>query len=437
MKKLFRKIKEFAKDGLFHIFGGSVVSKISGTLSTFIVIRQLDKVSYGEYVSANNLFSYLTTFVGLGLANAALQYCSEKISQQKKNGIHAFSIGVGSMSNFLLVMVILVMAFIKWKTGDTTVAKYLIFMSGLPFVIYLHTYFQIVLRIDLRNKEFSFSSMVYSISMLIGNIVMTHFYGVPGLIISTYIATAFGALNSALILNKQKFFREIRKNRERPSKEYKKEISNYGFVYAVTGFSSMILLLLDVTCLDIILNDPTILADYKVSTTIPTALAFIPSCLIVYFYPKMVRAFSEGRKSGRAYVSKLLKVFLLINGGLALVMILGAPIIIRVGFGARYSGGNVVPIFCVLCVNYLINSVQMLYSHVLAVVKRLKANLVLSLVSGAIKIGINVLMIPWIGSMGAAISTVAVTCLITTLYTIYLIRFYKQPDEIKEEIPQE
>ena len=103
MKKLFRKIKEFAKDGLFHIFGGSVVSKISGTLSTFIVIRQLDKISYGEYVSANNLFSYLTSFVGLGLANAALQYCSEKNSAKKKNGIHAYSIGIGSISNFLLV----------------------------------------------------------------------------------------------------------------------------------------------------------------------------------------------------------------------------------------------------------------------------------------------------------------------------------------------
>ena len=125
MKKLFLKIKEFAKDGLFHIFGGSVVSKIVGVLSTFFVIRHLDKVAYGEYVSANNLFSYFTTFVGLGLANAALQYCSENISTQKKNGIHNYSLWMGSLSNILVAAAIVVMALVKGWMGDRNEAYYL------------------------------------------------------------------------------------------------------------------------------------------------------------------------------------------------------------------------------------------------------------------------------------------------------------------------
>ena len=436
MKKLFLKIKEFAKDGLFHIFGGSIVSKVVGVLSTFFVIRHLDKIAYGEYVSANNLFSYLTTFIGLGLANAALQYCSEKIQQTKKNGVHSYSLRVGMVSNFLLVAVIFGMAFVKRAMGDVNESNYLMLMSGLPFVMYLHTYLQIVLRIDLRNKEFSFSSMVYSVAMLVGNIVMTYFFDVPGLIISTYIANIFGAANSAISLRKQRFFGEIRTNREPLSREYKKEITNYGFIYAITSFSSMLLLLLDVTCLDLILNDTAILADYKVASTIPTACAFIPSCLLVYFYPKMVRAFGEGKQVGRKYVSQMMKLFLLVNGGVFLVMVVVSPVLIPIAFGQQYKGAEITLVFCILCVNYLVHAVQMLYNHVLAVVKRLKANLILTLASGGVKILLNVLLILEYGSMGAAISTVAVTCLITGLYMVYLWRYYQQP-EVAEDSPEE
>lgn len=426
MKRLLNKIIELAKDGLFHIFGGSVVSKIVGVLSTVVVIRQLDKAAYGQYVSANNLFSYFTAFVGMGLANAALQYCSEKISEQKKNGVHVYSLIVGSVANILVTALIFVLAYVKALGGHAEVAYYLRLMAGLPFVIYIHTYLQIVLRIQMNNRAFSFSSMVYSVSMLGGNILMTMWMGVPGLILSTYIANVLGALKSCHTLHKCYFFYGITHDREKLERSYKKDLVNYALVYAATSFSSMVLLLLDVTCLDLILKDSTVLADYKVATTIPTACAFIPSCLLVYFYPKMVRAFAEGKMQGRKYVNGLMKLFLGANGAIFLFMVLAAPLLIWLGFGEKYM--NTVPLFQLLSLNYLINGLQMLLSHVLAVIKRLKANLLLSVFSGIIKIVLNVILIPYVGSPGAAISTVAVTCLITALYFRYLHKFYKEKE---------
>ncbi len=426
LKKLWNKTKEFAKDGLFHIFGGSVVSKIVGVLSTVVVIRQLEKVAYGQYVSANNLFSYFTTFVGIGLANAALQYCSEKISEQKQNGVHRYSLIVGSVANILVTALILVLAHIKALGGQPEVAYYLRLMSGLPFVIYLHTYFQIVLRIQMNNRAFSFSSMVYSVSMLGGNVLMTMWMGIPGLILSTYLANVLGALKSCHTLRKSYFFYGITKDTVPLERPYKKELVSYALVYAVTSFSSMVLLLLDVTCLDLILQDASVLADYKVATTIPTACAFIPSCLLVYFYPKMVKAFAEGKAQGRKYVTSLMRLFMAINGAICVALVLSAPLLIWVGFGEKYM--NTVSLYQLLCLNYLINGMQMLLSHVLAVIKRLKANLLLSVASGVIKIGLNVLLIPKIGSPGAAVSTVAVTCLITALYFWYLNRFYQETE---------
>jgi O-antigen/teichoic acid export membrane protein len=199
MKKLFRKIKELAKDGLFHIFGGSVVAKIVGVISSVVVIRGLPKLDYGHYVSANNLFSYFTAFVGLGLANAALQYCSEKVSENKKNGIHAYSMTMGMAFNILVTVMIFLLSAVKQWAGDEQVAHYLRLMAGLPFVIYANTYLQIVLRIKGNNQAFSFTNMMYSVSMLAGNVVFTMWLGIEGLILSTYLANVLAVGKSCLV----------------------------------------------------------------------------------------------------------------------------------------------------------------------------------------------------------------------------------------------
>jgi O-antigen/teichoic acid export membrane protein len=272
---------------------------------------------------------------------------------------------------------------------------------------------------------------MYSVSMLAGNVVFTMWLGIEGLILSTYLANVLAVGKSCLVLNKDRFFKGIMTDRESLSRPFKKELVSYGGVYATTAFSGMVLLLLDVTCLDLIVRNPVTLADYKVASTIPMAFSFVPSCLIVYFYPKMVAAFSEGKQTGRKTVRSLSKLFFAVNGGVFVVMLLAAPLLIWLGFGEKYM--NVVPVFRLLCFNYLVHAVQSLLSHVLAVIKRLKANLLLSLLSGLANIGLNILLIPLFGTMGAALATLSVTCLITLLYFVYLQRFYRQEEQdIKE-----
>jgi O-antigen/teichoic acid export membrane protein len=317
-----------------------------------------------------------------------------------------------------------VLAAVKQGAGDEQVAHYLRWMAGLPFVIYANTYLQIVLRIQMNNQAFSFTNMVYSVTMLAGNVLFTMWFGIEGLIFSTYLANVFAVAKSCLVLKKGRFFHGVICCREGLTPSLKKELVSYGGTYAATSFSGMVLLLLDVTCLDLIVRNPVTLADYKVASTIPMAFSFVPSCLIVYFYPKMVQAFSESKQAGRASVKNLSKLFFAVNGGVFLLMLLGAPLLIWIGFGDKYM--NVVSVFRLLSVNYLIHAVQSLLSHVLAVIKRLKANLLLSLLSGLANIGLNILLIPLWGSMGAALATLSVTCLVTLLYFIYLRKFYKE-----------
>ena len=424
IRKLLNKLRGVGKEGLFHIFGSGAFAKIGGLISSMVVIRDLPKVAYGGFVDADNLYAYLAGFIGLGLQNTVMQYCSESITEDRRSAIYGYSLKTGTLGNFLLTLAILLLSAWKRSRGDTIQADYLMMMCGLPFLTYVNHFFQIILRVKLKNSDYAKTNMVYVTFHVGGNILMTLLWGVPGLIFSMYVAHAAAAIRSALVLRKDDLFTGIRTTQIRLTRADRKEYLSYALVYALTTFASAVLVLLDVTCLELVLNDSAILADYKVAATIPSACLFIPGSLTIFFYPKLVKAFSESRAAGGSQLKNLVKVYLGVNGVITLGMLVCAPLIIWIIFGQKYM--NVVPIFRILSVNYLAASLRNLTSHVFAVLKKVKANLFFSIASGVLNICLNLLLIPVLGSPGAAIATLTVTCVILMLNGIYLIRYLKE-----------
>lgn len=424
MNELITKIKAFAKDGLFHIFGSSVLAQAGALISSMVVVRRLPKMDYGDYVSANNLYSYLAIFIGLGMTSAVIQYCSERIPERRRNAIYRHSLITGSLGNIVVTLAIMAVAAFKEWSGDSQVAYYLRLMSGLPFAVYANSYLQVILRVKLNNQAFSYANMLYAAMSLVGNICFTLLFGIPGLILSLYLANLAAAAKCAVALRKDGFFMELLRKEEGLGGKEKREITGYALICALTNFASTLLVLLDVTCLDLVIGDSSVLADYKVAATIPAACTFIPSCLVTFFYPKLVDAFSVGRERGREEVKRLMIVFAVINGGVYLCLALGAPLIIWIIFGEKYL--NVVPIFEVLSLNYFIYCQRNLLGNVIAVIKRVKVNLVFSIVSGLLNVILNLILIQSFASMGAALATVTVTCIMGMMDYIYLRYYYKK-----------
>jgi O-antigen/teichoic acid export membrane protein len=423
IQKLKTRLRTLGKEGLFHIFGSGAFAKIGGLISSVVVIRDLPKAAYGSFVDAYNLFSYLVAFVGLGMHNAVMQYCSEKITDDRRNAIYGYSFQTGMAGNILLTVVILAMAWWKKLAGQDTVAFYLTAMCGLPFLTYLDHYLQIILRVRLENAQYARTNMVYVTVHVGGNIVMTLIWGVPGLITSMYVAHGAAAVRSAVVLGKQGLFREIRNTPERLTRSNRREYLNYALVYALTGFATSVLVLLDVTCLGLVLKDAAILADYKVAATIPSACTFIPSSLTIFFYPKLVRAFSESKEAGRQQFNQLTKVYFAVNGAILAGLLVMAPLIVWIVFGQKYM--NTVDLFRILSVNYLAVAMRNLTSHTFAVLKKVKANLVFSILSGVLNVALNLALIPKFGSLGAAYATLTVSCFILALNFVYLRRYLK------------
>lgn len=424
MKKLKQILSRFAREGLFHIFGSGVLAKVGGIISSVLVVRNLPKTEYGSYVDAENIYGYIAIFIGLGISTAIVQYCSERISEARKNAIYRYSLGMGTLGNFLLLPLILALAAVKYFGGDVVQGKYLALLSLLPFFAYADQYLQLVLRVKLRNAEFARTNMIYTVFHVGGNVLLTLLWGVPGLIFSQYLGHAVAAIHSAWVLRQDKFFSCVARCREPLEKKARREYMSYSLVCAITNFASTALVLLDVTCLGLVLGDTTVLADYKVAATIPSALMFIPKSLTTYFYPKLVLGFSDGKKQGYAQIKQMAKVSAVVNGGIFLCLALFAPLIIWILYGERYM--NVVPIFRILSLNYLVDAARNITGNTIAVLKKVKVNLLFAVVSGFIKIGLNLWLITAYGSAGASIATLAVTAIIVVLNICYLARDYKK-----------
>lgn len=427
MKKWLRLFHNWVNQGLLHIFGSSIIAQVAGIISSVVVIRNLPKLEYGFYVDANNIYSYLAVFIGLGFTSAILQYCSERISEHKKMAIYRYSALFGAIGNIAIAFIIVFISIMKSCSGDGIVADYLLMMAGIPFVSYTFSYMSIVLRVRKNNRMFAYANIAYSVTILVGNIILTLLIGIPGLIITQYIANVVGTLVCSYKLQRDGFLSSVFHSTMLLEKTEKKEITNYALICAITNFASTALVLIDVTCLGIVLGDSTVLADYKVASTIPTACAFIPTCLTTFFYPRLVESISISKHEGRRMVNQLGKIYLGINGTVYVGLAIAAKVIIWVIFGSKYM--NILPIFEVLCFNFLIQSIKKLLGNTIAAVKRVRVNLIISIISGVLNIVLNLTFIPRFGSIGAAAATTLVGLITLSMEWAYLQKYWKEKNE--------
>ena len=424
IKQFIEKLRNYAKEGLFHIFGSKMVAQIGGLISSVVVIRHLEKVDYGSYVDAVNLYSYPAVFMGLGMTNVIIQYCSEKVTEERRNAIYRHALLRGNAANILVALIAAALAFWQYYTGEPKTAVYLLLMCGLPFINYADSYAQTVLRVKGKNQVFANANTIYSIVLLVGNIALTKLFDVPGLVYSRYVAYFVATVICMRALWNERFFGKVMSTKERLEASDRRQINNYAFVCAITNFTSTVLTLLDVTCLDLVLKDPTVLADYHVASVIPTACTFVPSCLMVFFYPKLVAAISDGKEAGRKYLFQLAKVYAVVNGIVCLGIAVCAPLLIWIVYGEKYM--NVIGLMQILNLNYLAYCVRNLMGNAIAAIKKVKMNLLFATVSGVLNIALNLLLIPWLGAAGAAVATLIVTLTVAAMDCTYVLRYFKK-----------
>ena len=419
------KIREMISGGIVWIFGGSIVSQICGMISSMVVIRSLPKGDYGCFVNANNFYSYFAVFVGLGLSVAVLQFCSERRSEANKKAIYRFAFLAGELFNILLGILILGFAIFQSRRDGGDSARYLAYMSGLPFVTYVMTYLQTFLRIKRLNKQYGVTNIAYSICIVVSKIVLTRWYGTAGLIYSQYITSLVSIILCLLLSREQKITKILFEKGIALARAEKKEVLSYSIICSVTNFASSVLLLLDITCLNIVLKDSAVLADYNVASVFPSACSFVPSCLILFYYPIIVEKFQDSVEEFRRFFVKLVGIFTVMAGSVSMALFVFSPLILWIFYGEQYTSCST--IMRILCVNFLISaSFRMLFGNLIAAFKQVKVNLIHNVIAGVLNVVLDLILIQNMGSMGAALATTFVTIFISLLEIVFILKFLQK-----------
>ncbi|MDM5211550.1 oligosaccharide flippase family protein [Peribacillus sp. NJ4] len=415
MKELINKI---IKKGFFHIFGSNVINKIVQFSSSIFLVRLLMKEDFGNYSYAQNILNIFMLFNGMGVLFALLQFGSESRNKEKRNSYFKYSFKIGLRFNILISIVLIIYSLFILKE-NIMASDLLILMFLMPVFLFVFEYIQIYFRTNLMNIEFSKLSTYNTLAIFILSVCGALLEGVIGVVIGVYIAYFTSMLIGFYLLRKDKFFEKISITLTTTEK---KELTNYSIISVSNNVISQITYLIDIFLIGLLIKDPNTVAIYKAATLIPFALNFIPLSIMTFVYPY----FAKNRENVKWLIKTykiLVKYLLLINIFITIILLIFAPLIIKLLFGEEYLEG--VLVFRLLSIGFFFASTfRIPAGNVLAMVKQVKILFTINIIVGVINIILDFIMIKYYSMIGAAFTTVLIIGISALSYNVVLWRYF-------------
>lgn len=424
VRKYFEKIhnilNRFKRTGFVHLLGSSAMNKILAFVSSFVLVRLIPKEDYGVYANADNILGMFCIFEGFGMASTWLQYgCTRKGEEKENTWSFCFYFSV-FFQLFLCAAIAVTGRFANFGIEGT--GKILLAMSLLPLFRLISEMQRIYLRTEMMNKQYAYVNNFSTVITVALSIGLSIFFLVNGLIIANYISS-IATIIYMIALYKIKL-PKINNNLE---KSDKKELLKFSLVCTINNSTSSLMSLLDTFILGIVIAQSTVTASYKVASKVPTALFFIPTCVMIYIYPY----FAKNAKNKNWCIENFKKVILLFgsfNSLVAVLLVVFAPLFVRILFGEQYN--DAVSPFRILCVNYAVQATfKMVPGQLLISQKKLGFNTFTGVFSGILNTGLNLLLIPKYSLSGAAMATLIVSTFVGLMNMIYISKVFNNiPD---------
>ena len=396
------KIKKLFSTGFFHIFGSNVVNKIIGFLSGVLMVRIVSKAEFGSYSYTLNLVSIAEVFSALGMVSGVFQLCSEKLEdKQSQDRLYKYGSSFGLCVNIVISCVLLIISYcIRLPIGGANIL--LRSCSFIPFFFVLPEFQLIRLRSQLKTIQYSYSNTINCACIAAFTVVGGVLCDAKGALIGRMLSYILTFALIFILFRTPVYLKPIKME-----SSDKKDLFSVSIVSMVNTGLSQLLYLIDVFIIGIVLTSDELVATYKVATTIPTALTFIPSSIIIFIYPYFASHKDEPDWIWSSY-KKMTGALVIFNIILVSLLFLFAPWLITFIFGSIYADS--VPAFRLLLINYfLTSSLKMMLGNIMVMMRRLRYNLFETLMSSGINIIGDYILIKAVSIEGAAYSTLLVT----------------------------
>ena len=417
-------IRGLFQRGFFHILGSTFINKIIAFLANIAIVRILTKHDYGVFSGAFNVFFIVFLFSGLGIANGILYFCSKDIRREDKKSYYAWAVRFGLWTEVLLSAAILIYG-LFFNVGIEEMRGYIISLCALPFFAFIFDYYSVILRAEKDNKKYSLYLNIHSALYAGLAIIGAVFWGIAGTIIGRYLAYIIADIIGYFFC---KDYADIAWT-GRPDGEARRDIRKYSLKAGITSALNVILYRIDVAVIAMVVADASILASYKTGAQLPENMNFIPQCLMVYFVPLFVQHLGNGdwirRKTKEVYLAAFGT-----SAAIGVFVYLLAPWIVRILWGENYL--DAVPCMRILTVSFVILSIRMTSTNILLSLKRAGYTMAVSIITGTVNIGLDILLTVRYGSIGAAWATLIVTALAAAMsfpYVMYIVYSGKEKYE--------
>lgn len=412
IKPQYNKLR---RTGFFSIFLSTVFSKIIVFFGGIVVVRLLSKNDYGLYAYVINCLSVMRLLNDFGASSAILQFSAENHKDEiKQTQYIKYGIRVGAYASLISSLIILFSPlFYPYSLDNSEKLTTILFL--VPFLATLSEIFPAILRANLQNKKYGILQIFMTLAHYILLIILSLIFGLTGAILSQYfyyiIVIAFSIYLCLPYLKKFK-------DNSKLNRTEKKQFLKYSLVTQINSTIGGLLLIIDTFLIGLLIANEEVLATYNVAAKIPHALAFLPSCIIIYVLPYFVRN-NKNIDWVKLNYRRLLIIGSIIYGLITLgLVMLSKPIFIFL-FGRQYL--DAIPTFIVLMVGFFFSSTFKIPSiNILNSMKKLKFNFYINVISIVINFISNIIFIRIFGYIGAAITTSMINIISSLAYFVYI-----------------
>ncbi|MGG7058008.1 oligosaccharide flippase family protein [Clostridium tertium] len=409
-------IKSILSKGLVQIFSANFINKIVQFMTVLFLTNIISVNEYGAFSYAQNTMSFALLLEGLGVTAGILQYSSVEKETKEKYKFFSFGIKVGFVFN-ILVSIVLMIYSIFGPIAIQSSRQYLFIMSFIPVLNIAYNSIQAYLRASLKNKEFSRLTVFNTVIYFIATVSLSYINGANGLILGMYIAYLSTVLLGAYFIREDiKLFKFTKMD----SRGVEIRFLKYSIITVLSNAMSQILYLLDTQLIGVFTKDEAILAAYKVATTIPFNITFIPISLMVFAYPYFAQ-----NKDNKEWIKEKLSILIKGLGIVNLIISLGGIILAKPIFYILFPKYmDSIGCFRVLMFGYLISGTfRIPYGNILASLGDARANLINAVFSGVANIILDIVLIKKYGSIGAAYATLIVFIISSIIHHIFIKKY--------------
>ena len=399
-------IKSLTEKGALHILIGNFATKFVSFFGSVFLSRLITKTDMGILSYIENLYGYAFVFVGIGMANSLLRFVVLADSPEKKYAYVQYARKRGLIADLIICAVMVIANVFYPHKSSYEVARVLlpIMVLALPFQDMLNQA-QLNERAMFANKRFAFFSVGSAAAVVIARIIGAVTGELTGVVIAVLAINVILGLGLQIVSQKT-YFRGVRA--ERLTGEEKHEAAVYSVQYMITNGLWSFFMLMNIYLLGRLLDDPTVVADYKIAYAFPVNISIFSSAIGIFIAPYFVKN-EQNKDWVRKNYFRTMGAGFAILGPVCIVMALLARFLISL-YGEQYM--NVVPLMRVLIIGCFVDAaLRYPVTNIMAAMGQVRYNMIVAGSGFILQLILNIILIPRMGAYAIAVNSIIVHAL--------------------------